>query len=90
MNIAAQIQFIPLSSASPMNEVDRAIEVIAQSGLSYEVGPFGTSVEGNAAQIHEIIEKLVQTSTKTEFLLQVQYHVGPDRLSNSEKVAKFR
>jgi len=90
MMISAQIQFIPLHATEPMVEVDAAIALIQDSGLSYEVGPFGTSVEGPKTAVQRLIDNLLSLSTSKEFLLNVQYHVGDDRLSNAEKVAKFR
>ena len=90
MNISAQIQFIPLHSAEPMAQVDAAIAVIQNSGLAYEVGPFGTSVEGPKIQVQRLVDQLLSLTTCEEFLLNVQYHIGENRLSNEEKVAKFR
>ena len=88
--IAAQIQFIPLSDLNPMTRVDEAIALIQSSGLSHEVGPFGTSVEGPISQVNELIIALQGLDTTEEFLLNVQYHIGDKRLSNFDKVAKFR
>ena len=90
MMISAQIQFIPLHATEPMVEVDVAIALIQDSGLTYEVGPFGTSVEGPKIQVKSLIDQLLSLTTCEEFLLNVQYHVGENRLSNMEKVAKFR
>lgn len=90
MNISAQIQFIPLHANEPMAQVDTAIELIENSGLTYEVGPFGTSVEGPKIQVQSLIDQLLSLNTCEEFLLNVQYHIGENRLSNEEKVAKFR
>lgn len=90
MNISAQIQFIPLHSTKPMAEVDAAIALIQNSGLTYEVGPFGTSIEGPKTAVQKLINDLLSLTTCEEFLLNVQYHVGDNRLSNTEKVAKFR
>lgn len=90
MNISTQIQFIPLHATEPMAEVDAAIALIQDSGLTYEVGPFGTSVEGPKIQVKSLIDQLLSLTTCEEFLLNVQYHVGENRLSNKEKVAKFR
>lgn len=90
MNIAAQIQFIPLHTQEAMPIIDSAIATIESSGLSYEVGPFGTSVEGPQHQIIKLVEDLLNSSEELEFLLNVQYHKGPQRLTNTEKVAKFR
>ena len=90
MMISAQIQFIPLLATNPMAQVDIAIELIQNSGLAYEVGPFGTSVEGPKIQVQSLIDQLLSLNTCEEFLLNVQYHIGENRLSNEEKVAKFR
>ena len=90
MTISAQIQFIPLYSDSPMDRVDEAIAIIQASGVRYSVGPFGTSVEGEQGVINELVLELQNLKTTPEFLLNVQYHLGENRLSNDEKVAKFR
>ena len=90
MTISAQIQFIPLHNNSPMDRVDEAIAIIQASGVRYSVGPFGTSVEGEQGVINELVLQLQNLKTTAEFLLNVQYHLGENRLSNDEKVAKFR
>ena len=90
MNISVHIQFIPLHSIQPMAAVDSAIALIQSSGLFYEVGPFGTSVEGPKSEIQNLIDDLLSMTVCKEFLLNVQYHTGENRLSNEEKVAKFR
>ncbi|MCH1402227.1 MAG: thiamine-binding protein [Schleiferiaceae bacterium] len=90
MTISAQIQFIPLHSDSPMDRVDEAIAIIQASGVRYSVGPFGTSVEGEQDEINELVTELQNLKTTREFLLNVQYHLGENRLSNEEKVAKFQ
>tara|TARA_Y100000385_G_scaffold129901_1_gene135278 strand:+ start:665 stop:940 length:276 start_codon:yes stop_codon:yes gene_type:complete len=88
--ISANIQYIPLYSANPMEAVDEAIALIQSAGVSYEVGAFGTSVEGESDVIHALIHNLLKSAIAKEFLLNVQYHVGGDKLSNEEKVSKFR
>jgi len=90
MTISAQIQFIPLHNDSPMDRVDEAIAIIQASGVRYSVGAFGTSVEGEQGVINELVLELQNLKTTSEFLLNVQYHLGENRLSNDEKVAKFR
>lgn len=90
MNISAHIQFIPLHATEPMAQVDAAIALIQDSGLTLEVGPFGTSVEGPKIQVQSLIDRLLSLATCEEFLLNVQFHTGENRLSNEEKVAKFR
>ena len=56
VNIALQI--LPSSKTiHPYSLVDKAIEVIANSGLRYQVTPFETVMEGNYDEIMEIIKK---------------------------------
>ncbi len=56
VNIALQI--LPSSkTVHPYDIVDKAIEIIAESGLSYMVTPFETVMEGEYAKIMEVIEK---------------------------------
>jgi len=88
--LSANIQFIPLHSEDAMAAVDQAISLIQHASVSYEVGPFGTSVEGDVDAVNDLIRKLQKSTIAKEFLLNVQYHVGGDKLSNTEKVAKFR
>jgi hypothetical protein len=47
-------------------------------------------VEGEASSIQELVHNLLKSTISKEFLLNVQYHVGTDKLSNADKVAKFR
>jgi uncharacterized protein YqgV (UPF0045/DUF77 family) len=88
--LSANIQFVPLHAEDPMKAVDEAIALIQYAGISHEVGAFGTSVEGNADVVKDLINNLLKSTFSKEFLLNVQYHVGVDKLSNEEKVAKFR
>jgi len=90
MSLSAYVQFIPLKSKEPMSIIDIAIECIKNSGLEYEVGPFGTSVEGENSAVQKLIKELLSQRICEEFLVNVQYHVVASRLSNAEKVSKFR
>jgi len=56
VNIALQI--LPSSkSIHPYKLVDKAIEVIAGSGLRYKVTPFETVMEGTYDEIMEVVKK---------------------------------
>jgi len=56
VNIALQI--LPSSKIiHPYALVDKAIEVIAASGLRYKVTPFETVMEGNYDEIMEVVKK---------------------------------
>jgi uncharacterized protein YqgV (UPF0045/DUF77 family) len=56
VNIALQI--LPSSSTiHPYTLVDKAIEVIAASGLRYKVTPFETVMEGSYETIMEVVKQ---------------------------------
>lgn len=53
-----EIQVVPDPSgepAQPYRHVDAAIAVIAGSGLAYEVGALGTTIEGPAEQVWPLV-----------------------------------
>lgn len=57
--INAAIQVLPRSADKhPYDIVDKAIEIIQQSGLKYQVCPFETVVEGEYNQVIELLEKV--------------------------------
>ena len=59
VNIALQI--LPSSKTiHPYSLVDKAIEVIAASGLRYKVTPFETVIEGSYDQIMDIVKQAQQ------------------------------
>ena len=56
VNIALQV--LPTSkNIHPYALVDKAIEVIANSGLKYKVTPFETVMEGTYDEIMEVVKK---------------------------------
>lgn len=56
VNIA--IQIIPIAKNKDLYPlVDKAIEVIQQSGVKYQVCPFETVMEGRYDQLMEIVKK---------------------------------
>ncbi len=93
--INAGIQLVPISSQKhPYEWVDMVIDIIKESGLSYEVGAFNTSVEGSYEQVRLLVDRindfLVQEQCP-EWLLNVQYQLRGDRsMSMGEKTEKFR
>jgi len=59
VNIALQI--LPNSATiHPYKLVDKAIEVIAASGLKYRVTPFETVMEGTYDEVMEVVKKAQQ------------------------------
>ena len=57
VNVA--IQVLPVSkNIHPYNIVDKAIEIIQNSGLNYKVCPFETVIEGKLEEILQLISKI--------------------------------
>lgn len=54
--VTVAIQVLPLCG-DPYPVVDRAIAVIQQSGLRYEVGPLETTMEGELAQLLHVAQR---------------------------------
>lgn len=56
--INAALQILPKSRDKDVYSlVDKAIEVIAQSGLKYQVCPFETVIEGTYEEVMEVVNK---------------------------------
>lgn len=93
--INASIQILPITEdRHPYEWVDEAISVIQQSGISYEVGPFATVLEGNYADvmkvIHEVNEYLFSRGC-TEWIAQTQIQIRSNSdITSLEKTAKFQ
>jgi uncharacterized protein (TIGR00106 family) len=93
--INASIQIVPIvTDKHPYEWVDEAIGIIQQSGISYEVGPFATVLEGDYNAILEVInsvnEYLYQKGCH-EWISNVQIQIrsnGP--VTSLEKTQKFQ
>ena len=89
--ISAQIQVVPLRHEDPMGTIDQAIAIIKSTNLNVEVGPFGTAVEGALNEIEDLISKLLRMpELQSEALINVQFHLGEDKLTNEQKTSKHR
>lgn len=93
--INASIQIIPVvQDRHPYEWVDEAIAVIRHSGIQYEVGPFGTVIEGTYEAVMQVIaavnEHLYQQGCPEWITnLQVQFRSGGN-ITAFEKVEKHR
>lgn len=93
--INASIQIVPvLTDKHPYAWVDEAIEVIKASGITYEVGPFATVLEGDYAAvmavIHAVNEYLCNKGC-AEWITNLQIQIrsaGP--ITGDEKTAPHR
>ena len=93
--ISASIQIIPLAQdRHPYEWVDEAINVIKQSGIQYEVGPFATVIEGKYDDVmkvvHAINEYLYQKDC-SEWINNVQIQIRSNAdITSLEKVQKHQ
>ena len=93
--INASVQIIPIVlDKHPYEWVDEAIAVIQQSGITYEVGPFATVLEGSYDEVFSVIHRVNEqllASGCSEWIssIQVQVRSGGD-ITGDEKTGKFR
>lgn len=58
-NVNIALQVLPSSKkVHPYSIVDKAIEIIKESGIKYRVCPFETVMEGEFSQLMKIVEKV--------------------------------
>ncbi|MEO0076718.1 MAG: MTH1187 family thiamine-binding protein [candidate division WOR-3 bacterium] len=60
------ISIVPIGTKSPSvsDYVRKSIKLIKRSGLKYQVGPMGTTVEGNLSDIFELVLQLHKAQMK--------------------------
>ena len=93
--ISASIQIVPLAQdRHPYDWVDAAIDIIKQSGIQYEVGPFATVIEGKYDDVikvvHAINEHLYQEDC-AEWISNVQIQIRSKAdITSLEKVQKHQ
>jgi uncharacterized protein (TIGR00106 family) len=93
--INASIQIVPIVlDKHPYLWVDEAITVIQQSGIKYEVGAFGTVLEGTYTEVMKVIGDVNEHLYKkgcAEWIsnLQIQVRSSGD-VTGEQKTAKFK
>ena len=94
MKINAAIQLLPLTSSNDKYAViDDAIALIKKSGLTHQVCPFETAVEGDADAVYALIRRIQDHTLKsgcTELLLNVKIHAATRDLALDDKTGKYR
>lgn len=91
VNIALQV--LPTSATiHPYILVDKAIEVIAASGLRYKVTPFETVIEGNYEEIMKVV-KLAQEACyeagADSMMTYIKIQSSKDDVSIDDKMNKY-
>jgi len=58
MSLLVELSLYPTDKGQSVGEyVSRIVEIIHESGLAYKVGPMGTTIEGDADRIFEVIRQ---------------------------------
>ena len=93
--VNASLQIVPIvEDRHPYLWVDEAISVIEDSGISYDVGPFATVLEGSYEQvmkvIHDVNEFLLSKGC-TEWISNIQLQIRSNGdITGDEKTSKFK
>ncbi len=92
-NINLSIQILPVGTSShPYDVIDKAIEVIQNSGLYHKVCPMETTIEGNYYKIIETITKAIETAYDQSQQVFVNIKIQIDKnadVSIDQKLQKY-
>lgn len=88
------IQIVPLkTSAHLYTVIDKAIEVIAQSGLKYQVGPMETVIEGRYDEVWATAKKAQEACLAygaAELVVTLKLHIRKNAdVRWEEKMEKY-
>lgn len=94
-NSLVSIQIIPKTKngEDTIPFVDRAIEVIQQSGVKYQVNPLETTMEGELSELMSIIERMNEAVMKMgciSIISQVKICYKPDGITMDGLTEKYR
>ena len=94
-SISLAFQVIPKvpESLHSYDIVDKAIEVVQNSGVKYEVGPMETTMEGAQDVLFDIVKQAQDACIQNgaiEVMTYVKIHYRPTGVSISEKISKYR
>lgn len=94
-NTLMSVQVIPKvpEGEHPYDYVDIAIEMIAASGLKYEVNVLDTTIEGELSELFALIEKINTELTArgaVSVMLQIKTAYHPTGITSESLVGKYR
>ena len=90
------IQVLPINAGAKQDvfaAVDRAIAVIAASGVKYEVGPFETTMEGEIPMLWDLAmeaHRAVKGSGISSVITYIKLSESDEPMTIEEKVSKHR
>jgi uncharacterized protein (TIGR00106 family) len=82
MSVIINFSIFPLDKGDSLSSyVARAIKIIDQSGLSYELTAMGTSIEGEYSEVMDVVGRCFQALEKdcnrVYLALKADYRKGP-------------
>jgi len=87
------IQIVPISKEHPYPIIDKAIEVIQQSGLSYKVGAMETVIQGDYESVMRVAKQAQEACFKAgadEVVVTMKVHAKKNEdVTWEEKLDKF-
>lgn len=94
-NVHVAIQVVPIvpDHLQMYDVIDKAIEVIAGSGVRYEVGAMQTVMEGELAILLDVVKRAQEACIEagaTEVVTQLSVHYRPGGVTMEEKLHKYR
>lgn len=98
MSVLVQLTIFPVDKGESLSDhVCTAVQIIKESGLSYELGPMGTSIEGEWEEIQNVVTKcfeaLQEKSNRLYMVMTADYRRGAnnritDKVSSIEEKLK--
>ena len=62
MSVLAEIAVFPMDKGGSVSQwVARVLGVIQESGLPYQLGPMGTTIEGERAEVMQVADRCLAT-----------------------------
>ena len=82
MSVLVDLSIFPLDKGDSLSaHVAKALKIIRDSGLPYEMGPMGTSVEGEWHEVMGVVNNCFQALRKdcdrVYVALKIDYRKGP-------------
>jgi uncharacterized protein (TIGR00106 family) len=82
MSVIVEFSIFPMDKGESVSkEVARALQVIKNSGLPYELNPMGTCVEGEWQEVMALVDRCFQElqkdSGRVYLALKADYRKGP-------------
>lgn len=93
VNLAFQVLPKVPDHINSYHVVDKAIEVVQNSGVKYEVGAMETVMEGDMDELLEIVKKARDaciSNGASEVMLHMKVHYRPEGVTIDEKLEKYR